>query len=50
MESEEIQEFVPDRIIVPHTVDQIMGALEAGGEQVQYLVYLKLAIKFGVMQ
>ena len=44
--SEEIREFSPDRVLVNKMADEIIKALEQS-EETAYLVYLKLAIKFG---
>ncbi len=44
---EDIRDFSPDRPLANQMVDQIMGAL-AQNEEAAYMVYLKLAPKFGL--
>lgn len=46
---DDVRDFVGDKLLTPHMVDEIMKALEQNSEAA-YLVYLKLAIKFGAGQ
>jgi len=47
--SEEVRDFVPDRINPNQLVDEVMKALDKSAEAA-YLLYLKLATRYGAGQ
>ncbi len=44
-----IREFSPDRVLVPQTLGEIWKACEQS-EKLAYMLYLKLATRFGSFQ